>query len=312
MSFTEERVLRTVTVERDSNGSLGLQVFEGEDGQVYIQSIVVGGSAHLSGDIFSGDQVIAVNDRDLLQMKYNDALEVMKNSGKVVRFTVARVTMRRVYDDATLEASKVKELKACKDLSDINVTHLQAFSLENKLKRLSIASNTALNSPVEKYLTESCHDVSNLQKHKEQSLEKTPTEVPYHKHIRYEIEPENDPFMSDKNIPTPKTPAKLNKNFSKSCTQIYSSNDNNTKAVVVGVIPKARVRSLDRKKHLESDSKDAEIKQKTTIPPIPLPRTLGLSRKWRGPVKYPVTPVKRTLDKNDSLTTTSDEEQVFI
>lgn len=200
-------------------------------------------------------------------------------------------------------------------MTDINKTHLQAFNLENKLKRLSIASNSALNSPIEKYLTESCHDVSNLQKHKEQNLQKTPTEVPYHKHIRYEIEAENDRFMSDKNIPTPKTPLKLTKNFSKSCTQIYSSNDNNTKAVVVGVIPKARVRSLDRKKHLEApenDSKDAEVKQKTTIPPIPLPRTLGLSRKWRGPVKYPVTPVKRTLDVSDSLLTTSDEEQVFI
>lgn len=246
----------------------------------------------------------------------------MKNTGKKVQFVVARmIVSRRFHDDATLEVSKVKPLKACKDLTEINETHLQSFSLENKLKRLSFAgnSNTALNSPVEKYLTESCHDVSNLQKYntgkEQQNVPKTPTEVPYHKHIRYEIEPENDRSMTDKNLPTPKTPSKLNKNFSKSCTQICSSNDDNNKAVVVGVIPKAKVRSLDRKNRLqtpENGCKDAEIKQKTTIPPIPLPRTLGLGRKWRGPVKYPVTPVKRTSDKSDSLLTNSDEEQVFI
>lgn len=40
-----------------------------------------------------------------------------------------------------------------------------------------------------------------------------------------------------------------------------------------------------------------------------LPRSLGLGRRWNGPVRYPVTPLKKTGGGEDE---TSEDEQVFI
>lgn len=70
--------------------------------------------------------------------------------------------------------------------------------------------------------------------------------------------------------------------------------------------------SLDRK--LLKDLKEENL-CKEAVPPIPLPRSLGLGRKWRGPVRYPVTPVKKMENDKDigyDANTNSDEEQVFI
>lgn len=46
-----------------------------------------------------------------------------------------------------------------------------------------------------------------------------------------------------------------------------------------------------------------------------MPRNMGLSRKYLGPVKYPVTPVRATIGMEMhrlSLLADEDEEQVFI
>ncbi|XP_044258663.1 FERM and PDZ domain-containing protein 2-like [Tribolium madens] len=309
ISFEEERILSTVCVERDSRGSLGLQITEGSDGNVYIQSVILGGPAHLSGNILSGDQVVAVDGRSLLGMKYKNALNLLTNTGQKVEFVLSR----SVHSQSTLRITD-----GCKmNLSNITESHLKNLRLENtmnKLKRLSYPNyNSSLHrvlvgSPVEKHVTESCLDISNFHKY---GSSNTSTEVPYHKHIRYEIEPETENVMVKKNLPQSNTSvASLNKNISKSCNQIYDTD----KAVVVDVIPKSNnnSRSLDRKL-LKEDNTNC----KATIPPIALPRSLGLSRKWRGPVRYPVTPVKKTMMGSDvenqtNYLSNSDDDQVFI
>lgn len=299
MSFAEERLLRTVTIERDASGSLGMQITEGSDGKVYVQSVIVGGPAHMSANIFSGDQIVAVNGRNLLGMKYSDALTCLKSTGQKVQFIVSHLHTSK-SNESTLRIGDLSNLKNRRDLTNISESHLEAATLENTVSKLKRTSYK--NSPIEKYLTESCHDSSNVLKYNvsnERSTLGTPSEVPYHKHIRYEIEPEKDNLMSKKNIPSPfDSSSTLNKLISKSCTQIYDNN----KAVVVGIYPKSNSHSLK--------SRDEE--KKFTIPPIALPRSLGLSRKWRGPVKYPVTPIKKELDLGDSYLTNSDDEQVFI
>lgn len=253
MSFTEERILSTVVVERDTKGSLGLQITEGSDGNVYIQSVIFGGPAHQTGNILSGDQVIAVDGQALLGLRYNEALNLLKNRGQTVEFILSRINGK----------SQTKT------------------------------------SPVEKHLTESCRDLANLHKYSS-----TSEVVPYHKHIRYEIEPENTKMM--------------NKTLSKSCSQLFRGKD---KAVVVDMIQKEyihdtnNVHSLDRKYLLSEMIRKSENNQinTTTIPPIALPRSLGLSRKWRGPVRYPVTPIKKGIVYNDTDSyNNSDEDQVFI
>lgn len=279
MSFAEERILRTVTIERDSNNSLGMQITEGSDGKVYVQTVISGGPAYLSGSIFSGDQIIAVNGQNLLSLNYETALTILKNTGQKVQFIVSHSNISQCNIDSTPKANETS-------------------------KQPSIAI-----SPIEKYLTESCYDSSNPQKYikcENTSTQGTPTEVPYHKHIRYEIEPEHDSIMSKKNIPSSQkqTPTNLNKNVSKSCAQI---NTNEDKVKIVGMIPKRQFSSLD-KKNVKNMSEEKV--------PVALPRSLGLSRKWRGPVRYPVTPVKKDylqqMENEHSYSTNSDDEQVFF
>lgn len=233
-----------------------MQITEGSDGKVYVQSVIAGGPAYLSGSIFSGDQIIAVNGQNLLSLNYKTALTLLKDTGQRVQFIVSHSNVQ----DAV--------------------------------------------SPVEKYLIESCCDSNNPQKYAKEIV--SPSEVPYHKHIRYEIEPEHDNIMLKKNIPSQKqTPTNLNKTISKSCAQI----DSEDRVKIVGVIPKKQYLSLDRKQ-----MKDVAEEKGGGV--VALPRSLGLSRKWRGPVKYPVTPVKKDYlhqtESEHSYSTNSEDEQVFF
>lgn len=244
-----------------------MQITEGSDGKVYVQSVIVGGPAYLSRSIFSGDQIIAVNGQNLLSLNYETALSILKNTGHKVQFIV----------------------------SHSNVSQCDTPS-----------AVCSVISPVEKYLTESCYDSSNSQKFIKNEEIISPSEVPYHKHIRYEIEPEHDNIMLKKSIPLQtKTPTNLNKTISKSCAQIGGEE----KVRIVGVIPKKQYLSLDRKQvKIASEEK--------AIASVALPRSLGLSRKWKGPVKYPVTPVKKDYlqhtESENSYSTNSEDEQVFF
>lgn len=328
--------MRTVTIERDAKGSLGMQITEGSDGKVYVQSVISGGPAYQSSKIFGGDQIIAVDGHNLLSKKYEDALNCLKSTGNKVQFVVSHLSTStsNIHSQSTMRISEFENLKGRINLSNIDETHLDKVNLKSTVSKLQRTvestnenqKNSCATSPLEKYLTESCHDSSNIHKYRistDKSGLNTPTEVPYHKHIRYEIEAENDSLMSKKTIPSPpEIQPNLNRNVSKSCTLIY---DKKTPIIVDIDLNDGdyNSQSLDRKKlknseELPNNNKDnsmSESKQKIAIPPIALPRSLGLSRKWRGPVKYPVTPVKKTLglsDNDSSYLTTSDEEQVFI
>ncbi|KAF4519635.1 hypothetical protein B566_EDAN003803, partial [Ephemera danica] len=80
MSLTEERLLRTIRLQKDSDGSLGIQVTEGSDGAVYIQSVVPNGAAYRQGIIKRGDQVIAVGGETLVNLSYPEALQVLQKA----------------------------------------------------------------------------------------------------------------------------------------------------------------------------------------------------------------------------------------
>ncbi|KAG5898827.1 hypothetical protein JTB14_018787 [Gonioctena quinquepunctata] len=248
LSFAEERVLSSVNIERDSEGSLGLQITEGSDGNVYIQSVIVGGPAYLAGNIQRGDQVVAVDGDSLLGVKYKQALNLLKSRGGRVEFVLARMLSKSTRNNKNLLAIS----------NDKVHSPSRAFSKRQKEERAS---------PVEKHLTESCHDISNLHKYG------SPTEVPYHKHIRYEIEPESDNIMFKKPL-TPKPlpfSDSLKRSISKSCSHLYSSDRD--KAVVVELIPKenvdlSNVHSLDRK-HLKISKEEEQLE--STLLPIALP-----------------------------------------
>lgn len=174
--------------------------------------------------------------------------------------------------------------------------------------------NTKFENCREKHTFENCHDISNVEKCKNSKSITDLSDVPYHKHIRYEIDPLNELFTNEQ------VKGRLNKSISKSCNQIYSKvDDEKDRARVVDFIPKSSGdmfwsldRRLARNKVILKDCDVNLDKKEEKVPPIALPRSFGLSRKWRGPVKYPVTPIKKTLESQDQFNTNSDEEQVFI
>lgn len=335
-SFADERILRSVKLEKDSKGSLGMQITEGSDGKVYVQTVIPGGVAFTTGVINSGDQIISVNGQSLLSLKYEDALQLLKATGQHVEFVLSQITSCNVSIQNKHQHEKT--LRSKLNLSDINQSHLDSISLNQtltKLNQYSFSMNNTMdeimdsdNNPIEKHITESCHDISNVEKYSSLVTKyKLPIDVPYHKHIRYEIEAENEHFMSKKNLVEKETAASgssLHRSISKSCNQIYLQNqEDHNKAVVVEMIPKSNIslnnyHSLDRRPNKitieDCNITNANSKTCWTAPQIALPRSLGLSRKWRGPVRYPVTPVKKSefSEDNEACTTTSDEEQVFI
>lgn len=63
-SFEEERILRTIKLERGHGGSIGLQVTEGSDGGVYVQAVSVGGSADMTGNVNKGTKNGCYSDKN--------------------------------------------------------------------------------------------------------------------------------------------------------------------------------------------------------------------------------------------------------
>ncbi|KAI4457360.1 ferm domain (protein4.1-ezrin-radixin-moesin) family [Holotrichia oblita] len=358
-SFDDERILQMVTVVKDPKGSLGMQITEGSDGKVYVQSVIQNGPAYNTGNVYSGDQIIAVDGRNLLQMKYKEALDVLKNTGPAVNFVLSQFVVSANKDNVGNKSkaisskssglqktmNKLKHIRSRPAAAAALLTQSHDYLLPRSLENLSVTDGGAL----EKHLTENCYDVSNLRKYNPIFYRYQDNEeenvVPYHKHIRYEIETDIDesPIFSNNALydnsrigRRTRNAECLNRTFSKSCTQIYVSkrdnrNDDNDRAVIVDMIPKKlhgkapSCHSLDRKllcRDGQDDLDDVSLNRTVNREssscnsnPIALPRSLGLSRKWRGPVRYPVTPVKKTPELNDNpnvYVTTSDEEQVFI
>lgn len=301
ISFTEERVFSTVVVEKGRNGSLGIQITQGSDGNVYIQTVISGGAAHLTGNMMTGDQIVAVDHQSLLGMKYEDALNLLKSTGPKVEFILSRVVQNgngiNHSKSLSLDPNMLQAKVNLSNINDSSMSNLRLQNTMNKLRKMSSAPTSPRQHLIideetseEKHMTESCMDLSNTRKYGKTSK----TDVPYHKHIRYEIESEN---ASDKEN------SELRKAISMSCNRLNEGPE----------LMNPNYYSMDRK--LLRDLKGENL-CKEVIPSIALPRSLGLGRKWRGPVRYPVTPIKK-FDKNDKnngydANTTSDEEQVFI
>ncbi|XP_063990217.1 uncharacterized protein LOC135169288 isoform X2 [Diachasmimorpha longicaudata] len=95
LSFTEERILHTIKLERGHGGSIGLQVTEGNDGGVYVQAVSVGGSADMAGNVNKGDRILAINGQSLLNLRYEDALKLLQSSSETVELVLSQFTSNR-------------------------------------------------------------------------------------------------------------------------------------------------------------------------------------------------------------------------
>ncbi|XP_011499995.1 PREDICTED: uncharacterized protein LOC105363889 [Ceratosolen solmsi marchali] len=106
LSFDEERMLRTIKLERGQGGSIGLQVTEGNDGGVYVQAVSVGGSADMAGNVNKGDRIVAINGQSLLNFRYEDALKMLQSSSETVELVLSQIVLINNCDNRVEEASE--------------------------------------------------------------------------------------------------------------------------------------------------------------------------------------------------------------
>ena len=86
-----ERQIVPVTVIKDANGRLGLKV-TGIPSGIYVDEFDVN-TVKKDGNMFKkGDRIVAINGRSLENVKYENALEMMRRSNDAVQFLVSQIT----------------------------------------------------------------------------------------------------------------------------------------------------------------------------------------------------------------------------
>ncbi|KAI2800501.1 Disks large 3 [Blomia tropicalis] len=84
-----DREPRRVVLSKGGTG-LGFNIVGGEDGEgIFVSFILAGGSADLSGELYRGDQVLAVNGLDLRTATHEQAAAALKGAGQTVTLLVA-------------------------------------------------------------------------------------------------------------------------------------------------------------------------------------------------------------------------------
>ena len=85
-----ERQIVPVTVSKDFQGRLGLKV-TGLSSGIYVDDFDNLSSDRMEGTFKKGDRIVAINGRSLENVKYETALELMRNSGPNVQFLVSQI-----------------------------------------------------------------------------------------------------------------------------------------------------------------------------------------------------------------------------
>ena len=83
-----ERQIVPVTVTKGENGRLGLKV-TGLSSGIYVDDFDL--TVKMEGRFKKGDRIVAINGRSLENVKYENALELMRNSGNAVQFLVSQI-----------------------------------------------------------------------------------------------------------------------------------------------------------------------------------------------------------------------------
>ena len=86
-----ERQIVSVTVKKDKNGRLGLKV-TGVPSGIYVEDFDVN-FVKMDGNMFKkGDRIVAINGRSLENVKYENAVDMMRRSDDTVQFLVSQIT----------------------------------------------------------------------------------------------------------------------------------------------------------------------------------------------------------------------------
>ncbi|KAK6626436.1 hypothetical protein RUM44_008909 [Polyplax serrata] len=91
--WENERILKRVHRSKDKYGSYGLEVIEGSNGGILVENIFKRSTETEMEDIKRGDELIAVNGICLLNLKFSEALNVLKSAGNDIEILVSRRPM---------------------------------------------------------------------------------------------------------------------------------------------------------------------------------------------------------------------------
>ncbi|XP_039756290.1 tyrosine-protein phosphatase non-receptor type 13-like isoform X2 [Pararge aegeria] len=322
-----ERVFVTAVLERDKTNALGLQVAEGSDGNVYIKSITPGSVADLCGKLLPGDQIISVNGKTLLNLKYDKALNMLQSAPQKVELIVLQnATKSTILDhhDKTLSqellGSRVLQNSLRQSIAsalDVEITDdelLNEEALKTIYALIKLTKDKVISRMKDKSSRQTTPNRSNLQKSYSENKVCDETDI--------------GNYSSQENTPQKKT---TSQKFNTWRGQLMSRPKRRplSLSIPTGVnIPDDYLNddSIMKRSSLKSiqsslNSLDKSIKSSSSKN-VALPRNYGLSRRWLGPVRYPVTPCKNnpTDAINSNIirrhfvygTGDSDEEQIFL
>ncbi|XP_041981789.1 tyrosine-protein phosphatase non-receptor type 13-like [Aricia agestis] len=311
-----ERVFVTASLERDKMNALGLQVAEGSDGNVYIKSITPGGAADQCNKLLPGDQIISVNGQTLLNLKYDVALNMLQSAPSRVELIVLQNTTKNYTNcnDNTSETSTQSKMKRASIASalDVEITDdellneealktiyaLIKLTKEKVISRMKDRSSLTSSSLQKCYSENKVYDDSNIMQEKS---------LPQKKSLKFNT------WRGQENDRLKRRPLSLSIPTDVHLSENYLNDERTSE-----LFKKSSLKSL----HSEMDGLDKS--ESDSVKNVALPRNFGLSRRWLGPVKYPVTPCKNTSGLESAIdnnivrrhfiygTGDSDEEQIFL
>ncbi|XP_075980191.1 tyrosine-protein phosphatase non-receptor type 13-like [Anticarsia gemmatalis] len=329
-----ERIFVTAVLERDEMNALGLQVAEGSDGNVYIKSITSGSPADLCKKLLPGDQIISVNGKTLLNVKYDKALAMLQSAPHTVELIVLQNASKACsleYQhniENQLEDSKTVPTKCISNsvasALDVQISDdelLNEEALKTIYALIKLTKDKVISRMKDKSSRQTTPNKSNLQKC-------------YSENKVYE-ESDIGNYSSQENTPQKKNSQKFNtwrgqipnarskrRPLSLSIPADVDLSDDYLNDNSSDLLKKSSLKSIQS----SLNSLDKSVKSSSSKN-VALPRNFGLSRRWLGPVRYPVTPCKNSNVEtepsaivNENVTRRhfvygagdSDEDQIFL
>ncbi|XP_072944644.1 tyrosine-protein phosphatase non-receptor type 13-like [Epargyreus clarus] len=328
-----ERVFVTAVLERDKMNALGLQVAEGSDGNVYIKSITPASSADLCGKLVPGDQIISVNGQTLLNLKYDKALNLLQSAPQKVElivlqtvnknntmdhhFNFSQNTPESNHEPDINHASLRRSIASALDLEITDDELLNEEALKTIYALIKLTKEKVISRMQDKSGRHSTPDKSNLQKsYSENKINK--------------VHEESDVVdSSQENTPQKRNAQKFNtwrgqvpyrpkrRPLSLSIPSDVHLPENYLNDDSGNLLMKSSLKSIQSSLNSLDNSKGKIVA---------VPRNFGLSRRWLGPVRYPVTPCKNSNINTGSAIVDgdvvrrhfvygagdSDEDQIFL
>ncbi|VVD00607.1 unnamed protein product [Leptidea sinapis] len=307
-----ERIFITAVLQRDVTNTLGLQVAEGSDGNVYIKSITPESPADLSKKLLPGDQIISVNGQTLLNLKYDRALSMLQNAPKTVELIVLQNVSKNLSQEDDIMSNKTS------DGHKINVHKTNATSLESDftddelLNEEALKTIYALIKLTKERVVQTKDETSNFNT-PDNNLQKCHSVNKLYHETDFNVKREHP------NYNTLHCNGKIKRRpFSLSVPSNVDLPDDYLDSQDDILLKKSSLKSIES----SLKSIDKSVKSCSTSN-VALPRNFGFCRRWLGPVKYPVTPCKNSNTdsaiNNDTVTRhfvygagDSDEDQIFL